>query len=378
MDKTVILFNPSAGRGRAAGRRDALAVRLRGLGVRFEIIVTESEARLRTLTRRLAAEIGGGILAGAGGDSTFSIMAGEIVRSGVGPDVRFGMIGLGSSNDIPAAFGLGTVEAACAALARGRTLRIDAGAVATKARETGGWLEAISPGSSRSAEEPRRDTAPESDAAKPPEPTPPSGSGGAAPESGRAREDAGAPRPAENPAEGTIFLGQANVGLGAFVNRYVEELGARHPALAKHQFLAGVRGVRAAYRRGAVPLSLRIETASGIVAGEFDVAVFGNTRLWATGRAVVPEADPGDGRLDACLIRHSSFLRLVRIARLSRRGRHGQDARVSFLRAAAFRIVSDRAFAVQADGEIVGGSGRPGDYREVTIQTLPGALTLVA
>ncbi len=313
MTRTVILFNPSAGKGAALERKSRLEALLRERGVAHETIVTDSEAHLRSLASRLSREVGpDGILAGAGGDSTFHIMAGEIVRTGTGEAPRFAMIGVGSSNDIPLAFGLETMEKAVAALARGTARPIDLGEVST----------------------------------------------------GR--------------GEPTLFLGQANVGLGAYVNRYVEDVAARDPAAARRQWTTGFRGVRAAYRTRAIPLPLTIESGAGAVEGEFDVAVFGNTAYWATGRLFNPEARADDGILDACLVRHVPFLRLLRVAFLSRSGRHGRDPRVSFLRSSAFRVRSERPFAIQTDGEIVGGgAGEASLVREAVVRISPRTLRLV-
>ncbi|MFZ2053788.1 MAG: diacylglycerol kinase family protein [Candidatus Aminicenantales bacterium] len=124
-DRTVILFNPSAGKGRARRRKTRLEGLLRKWDVPHDLIVTQSEDDLRSLTRECAGRYRA--LAGAGGDSTFQIMIDELARAGA--DVDFGMIPLGSSNDISREFELQSLEKACRALKRGRTRTIDLGAV---------------------------------------------------------------------------------------------------------------------------------------------------------------------------------------------------------------------------------------------------------
>lgn len=302
----TVLFNPSAGLGKALARKDRVDEALRSIGLAYELVVTKSEAHLRELTRRLATA--GRAVAGAGGDSTFHIMANEI--AGSGSDAPLGMIGTGSSNDIPLAFGLGTVERACAALKAGRTRRIDLGIVRTEERRL------------------------------------------------------------------CYFLGQANIGLGVSVNRYVQDLAARRPALGKRQLLAGVLGVRRAYRSREVPLRLSVKANGREATGEFTLAVFSNTAYWATGRLINPDADPEDGVLDACLIGKMSFLRLARVASLARRGAHGKKKGICFLNSAEFEIEADEPFLVQADGEILGLPGSPEAFSRARIEAVPEALSV--
>src|SRR4030042_3830132 len=101
-ERIPILFNPSAGKGRARARKAGLEEALRRHGVLFDLIVTRSEDELRALVREQ-----GGVcrtIAGAGGDSTFHIMANEIIRAAA--EHRLGVMGIGSSNDIAREFGL--------------------------------------------------------------------------------------------------------------------------------------------------------------------------------------------------------------------------------------------------------------------------------
>ncbi len=302
-----ILFNPSAGKGRALRSRARLEEALRRRGLAYELIVTESERRLRELARELAAA--GRPLAAAGGDSTFRIVINEMKAAGT--DASLGLIGIGSSNDIPLALGLGTLDEACRALAAAAPRRLDLGVV----------------------------------------------------------EAEGLPA--------TYFLGQANIGLGASVNAYIEELSRRRPRLALYQTGAGVLGAWRALRNKEVPVRLSIAADGERFEGTFTLAVFGNTRFWATGRAIVPEASPEDGVLDACFIGAAGFARLARLAVLARRGKHTGDRDVRMLRGAAFDVVSDRPFLVQADGELIGPPGRPAAVRRVRISASRASISIL-
>jgi len=120
-----IIFNPSAGGGRAQRHLGKLRRLLNQFGIAHEIIVSESEAHLCELTRSLAQQRE--LIVGAGGDSTFHLMANEIIRAG--GQAALGLIGLGSSNDIPREFGLTTFDRSLSALQKGQVRKIDLAAI---------------------------------------------------------------------------------------------------------------------------------------------------------------------------------------------------------------------------------------------------------
>jgi diacylglycerol kinase (ATP) len=306
-DRIAILFNPSAGQGKALKKRDRLERHLQEWEVPFDLMVTTSEDNLRALTRECAGRYQ--TLAGAGGDSTFQIMIDEIARSGA--NVDFGLIALGSSNDVAREFDLDNLEKACQALKRGRTRSIDLGSV----EHEGKILK--------------------------------------------------------------YFIGQANIGLGARVNRYVEEISRTRPRLAAFQGLAGTLGIIRSYQRKEVPLHLTVLADGQIREGGYVVANFSNIRFWASGRTLSPSARPDDGWLDGCLIEECSFLRLARLAFLARKGRHAGAPEVEFMRAPGFKISAERAFEVQVDGEIIGGTKTPLFFNDIQVRAVPQALRLI-
>ncbi len=306
-DRIAILFNPSAGKGAAKRRKARLERLLREWDVAYDLIVTQSAEDLRRLTRECAGSHRA--LAGAGGDSTFQIMADELLLAGA--EVDFGLIPLGSSNDIAREFGVLALDEACRALQRSRTRKIDLGAVYSEGRLL------------------------------------------------------------------THFIGQANIGLGVQVNKFVEALARKRPRLASYQGLAGAVGMLQSFRRGNIPLDLSIRGEGPEWSGRFLVATFNNIRYWASGRNLLPSARPDDGRLDSCLIENCSFLRLARLALLARKGRHVGASVTAFLSAPAFRISSTSGFEIQADGEIIGGHVSPGRFKDIEIRAIPEALRLI-
>ncbi len=307
MERAAILFNPSAGRGKAIDMKNKVEACLRTYDVPYDLFVTGSEGELKALAREQALAYA--TVVGAGGDSTFHLIINEIVK--VGAATRFGMIGVGSSNDIDREFGVDSLEKACRALKRGRTRRVDLGQIA------------------RGSETLR------------------------------------------------YYLGQANIGLGVQVNRYVDRLARRKPALGRRQTLAGVLGIIRSYGSGILPLSLTMDSEAGTIRGQFIAAVFSNIRFWATRKMIAPDALPDDGALDACLIGACSFGRLARIARLAGKGCHGKMKEVRFLRSSGFEVSSETPFEVQTDGEIIGGVESPQAFERIVFNVLPKALDLV-
>jgi diacylglycerol kinase (ATP) len=307
-DKIAVLFNPSAGQGRATDRKAEVEAGLRNNGVSFDFFVTESEAELKS--KAVTAGRSYRTVVGAGGDSTFHLIVNELVRSGA--SAGFGMIGTGSSNDIDLEFGLDSIGKACLALKTGRRRRVDLGAITNGGRIL------------------------------------------------------------------RYFLGQANIGIGARVNIFVEELGVNRPWLARRQSLAGLLGIIRAYKSGGLPVTLTVHSDGPTVSGGFISAVFANIRYWSTGRVIAPKARPDDGLLDACFIGMCPFFRLARIARLAVDGRHGRMKEVRFGRSQSFEVLSETPFPVQTDGEILGSRERPDEFTRIGIETVPGALDLIS
>lgn len=307
MNKTIILFNPSAGKGRAGQNRAELEERLSSFDIPYELIVTQSEDHLKALTAENASRCS--VLAGAGGDSTFNIMINVLMRHGFSTPLA--MFGMGSSNDVPKAFGLETMDSACRALKRGHAHSIDLGAAANET----GILK--------------------------------------------------------------YFIGQGSIGLGPMVAAYVEELSVRKPKWGRHQTLAGILAVMAAYRGGEIPLPLEIQIPGTREGGRYLTAVFHNTRYWATGKILNPESRPDDGRLDCCLIRECSLIRLSRLYGLAGKGLLGNAREVTFLQANTFQVSSSHAFEVQVDGELLGGFSRPARFNRIEFRLVPGSLPLI-
>ncbi len=91
------MFNPSPGKGRSLKQKEKIQRCLKEKNIDFDLMVTESEDDLRQLAGEKAKEYEK--IVGVGGDTTFNIIAGEILKYR-GPIPALGMIGTGSTNDI--------------------------------------------------------------------------------------------------------------------------------------------------------------------------------------------------------------------------------------------------------------------------------------
>jgi len=119
----ALLLNPSAGRGKALEKKGQLENYLEKYRIRYDYFESESEEHLRQLSKEATDNYK--VIVGAGGDTTFDIIATEIIESG--NDNTFAMVGIGSSDDITREFGLTDIKTCCKAIKDQYTKRIDVG-----------------------------------------------------------------------------------------------------------------------------------------------------------------------------------------------------------------------------------------------------------
>ena len=306
-EEIAIIFNPGAGKGKATKEREKLEGLLKNYGISYNLFESKNLEHIRELVKEKSKNHK--IIVGAGGDSTFQIIVDEIIRSDL--NNIFGLIALGSSNDIAKEFNLDTLEKACLALKRMRIKKIDVGYVKEGS-------EIIS-----------------------------------------------------------FFIGQANIGLGVFVNKYVEKFTRKSPFLGKRQILAGTLGVINSYLSKKIPVSLSIKADDRETYGHFLLVVFSNIKYWATGKKINPYALVDDSKLDCCLIKYCDFPRLIQITVSAKKGEHIKTKEVSIIQSSSFKVSSEIPFEIQVDGEILGGYERPLKFNEISINVFPKILSLI-
>lgn len=174
-----------------------------------------------------------------------------------------------------------------------------------------------------------------------------------------------------------LFLGQANVGLGVFVSKHVENLASRETRWASRQVIAGISGIYETFKSKKVPLAIKLESGRGDIYGRFILASFNNIRYWATGRLLCPDAKVDDGKLDGCFIDDCSLARFLRIAWMAKKGKHVKAKEVEIHQSSEFEVSAEQPFEIQTDGEIVNRADSSTEFQVVQFRVFPRALTVI-
>jgi YegS/Rv2252/BmrU family lipid kinase len=121
-DQLLFIVNPCAGRGRGAGIAQELAGRLERRKLGAKLVTTSAPGEATTIARTAAAP--GSLVVAVGGDGT----AHEVVNGLAGTPATFGLVPVGSGNDLASALGIPSrIEGALDVLAFGRDTTIDLG-----------------------------------------------------------------------------------------------------------------------------------------------------------------------------------------------------------------------------------------------------------
>ena len=126
-ERTAIIFNPSAGRGKALRKKQTVLDCLKTKKIQYDLFVTRSEAHLIETTVKVIRDYP--VIIGAGGDTTINIIASEILHLKKGNVL--GIISLGSTNDLARDIGVNKLENACDAIIAGVSRSLDVGIITT-------------------------------------------------------------------------------------------------------------------------------------------------------------------------------------------------------------------------------------------------------
>jgi diacylglycerol kinase family enzyme len=308
MDPIAVLFNPSSGRGRSQRSRSRIEARLGNFGIPYRWFTSRSESHLKELALRLSQEYGA--LAVVGGDTSFTLAAAEVIRSG--SDAVLGMVGTGSANDISRGLQVYDLDEFCGSLRSGRIRRMDAGCL----------------------------------------------------------ELPGRPEPIL--FMGALSLG-LGVEVNLYIARARRRLPLLNRGGSAVQALTGAIAVQHAFVGRSVPARIRLETDLSSRDVEYSLIVFANTPFYANGMRLFPEATPFDGRIHCCTIRTRSLWHSLRLSRRIPGGSHVEQDEVDIVSDTAFRVIPDQSpLSLQLDGDVLTGieefrvSVRPGAVRVVT------------
>jgi diacylglycerol kinase family enzyme len=323
--RVAVLYNPSSGKGRSLREKKRIEKILTAdvNGIEFDWFVSESEGHLKVLAAGTVGQYP--VIVGVGGDTTFNIVAREIINCCHHPAPVMGMIGTGSSNDIVRALGIAKIENACKAIIRGQTGKMDVGYLKAKIKRNGDEYE-----------------------------------------------------------ESLVFLGTLSVGLGTEVNRYVEQFHQRHRTLSRvmplniTQLAAGLMGISHSFSAKKLPIKMEIQYTDSINGDNirkeigFSLLVILNTPFYANGFKLGKNGGLFDSLLDCCVIHTHSFMDTLRVGMKVRRDAyaHITDGKnqVKFFHSPLFKIFSKEPVDIQVDGDIIE------VVEEVEVTVIPGKL----
>ncbi len=288
MKEYIILFNPSSGNGRSLKKKKKVLALLDNNSIEYDLFMTESEGHLRSLTKSAVNNYK--TIIGVGGDTTFNIIAGELLnideKINVIPSIA--MIGTGSANDIMKSIGMYPLKEAVSAIKNNKIDYLDIGKIQKNSEE-----------------------------------------------------------------KEHFFLGSMSVGLGTTVNRYVEELKNKNRIVSKMgdagQFIAGVLGVKSSFKNSDIPISLTIEYDGKKIEKNVSLLVVLNTPIYGSGIKFIDNCSPFDGKLNCVLINTKSFFETLSFYIQLERKRKD----IKNFKSEKIDICFNKCVDIQLDGEIL-------------------------
>ncbi len=255
----------------------------------FRWFTSKSEAHLKDLARTLLQDYA--VITAVGGDTTFTLIATEILNSGV--DATLGIVGTGSANDIARGLGVYEMDAFCSALRAQQIRRMDAGCLLLSDHtEPIFFMGALSMG-----------------------------------------------------------LG---VEVNLYIAKARERHPVLKRGGSTIQALTGVFAVREAFLNQSVPDRINLDTGKTKRDVEFSLLVFANTPYYANGIRLLPDATPFDGRIHCCSVQTRSLTETVNISRTVAKGNHMLRDEVEIIPATVFNVIPERGkISIQYDGEVI-------------------------
>jgi len=149
------------------------------------------------------------------------------------------------------------------------------------------------------------------------------------------------------------FIGQANFGIGVFVNRWVGKILHTLPFLRPLQNTVGVLCILVGhlFRRDVVSLSLG--TKHKTYRGRYSLVLVSQIRHWAGGLLFAPEASYFKKAFQIVAVRRTPLLRFIKIIQAAKDGGHLHFNEVETFFAPELTIEAQKNIAVQIDGDIL-------------------------
>ncbi|MCB1145459.1 MAG: hypothetical protein KDK38_01550 [Leptospiraceae bacterium] len=176
----------------------------------------------------------------------------------------------------------------------------------------------------------------------------------------------------------THFLGQVNLGLGAFVNHFVEQKKKKYSLAYRFQEVVGFFAIVKAFLFNSASIyakldielcsplkpevllnlkTLQLDKKSLIIKDHFDIILMANIKYWAGGKIFNSRGSIIDEQLNLILIQKGKFFRMLRILLAAGKGNIESYLKpgtgvfsIPFRKAV---ISTEKKFLIQADGELL-------------------------
>jgi len=288
MDPVAVLFNPSSGRGKSKRRRGQIEAKFNQYAIPYKWFSSRNEAHLKELAQTAAQSFP--VIVAVGGDSTFQLIAAEVLLTDADPALT--MAATGSSNDIACGLGWSELDSLCEAIRAGRDRRMDVGLLELKGESAKIYFM------------------------------------------------------------GALSLGlgvEVNRFVAGFWRRY--PLAAKGGGFM--QTVAGVFGIKEFFKYNRVPLKAKLKWERFEREMDFSLIVFANIPSYAGGLELTPGVTAFDGKIDCCVISSDNFWQTLLIGLRARKGRHISSDKVQIISGTAFEVIFSDNIDLQYDGEII-------------------------
>ncbi len=162
---------------------------------------------------------------------------------------------------------------------------------------------------------------------------------------------------------GRYYCTIVTVGIDAEISRFVD--GMKMPLTGTLAYLYGAARVLLGY----TPRTLSIKGDFGTVEGPVLLACSANTPSYGGAVPIAPNADPTDGKLDLCVIKHTSMWKAFRLIPAVLRGHHTTRPAVTYVQTTSVAIDAPEPLELWADGEPIGTT-------PATIEIVPKAIRI--
>ena len=290
MKNILVLYNPSSAGGKSLKRMGKIKKKFEKLKIPYDFHITKSEKDLREMASNAAGEKKN--IIAVGGDTTFTFVAEEILRSENRNEVTLGMIGTGSFNDIVRGIGMDDIDSLLDGINNGLTHKIDVGIVRTGPEDKKYYFL------------------------------------------------------------GSLGVGLGTI-VNKYVENWKNEkimITKIKPAMEISGF---IKGVRQSFTKNKVPINVLIEWGNRKIERNLSLLVFQNTPLYGRSLKISPDASPYDNIIDCAIINTRSLSNTVGLAVSVMRSKHMNRPELEILRSSEFKVSSAKEIDIVIDGEII-------------------------